>query len=328
MKVIIPMAGLGARMRPHTFSRPKPLINVAGQPFLKHLIDKLETLDPDEYIFIVGYLGDQIERYIREHYDFKAHFVVQEELVGQSHAIYLAREHLDGPAIVMFADTLFEADLSVASTTDADAIAFVKQVDDPRRFGVIELDSAGRVTRFIEKPESTDNKNVVIGLYYVQDSRWMIRAIETQMAQKAMTKGEFYLTDTFQIMVNEGAVFRTQGVSVWLDIGKPETTLETNRYLLEHGFDNSAQVKQEGVTIIPPVNIHPDARFEHAVIGPHAVIGAGCRIRYSIIKDSIVDDGAQIDRMILDNSLIGRSAQVKGRYFTLNVGETSTVDFT
>jgi glucose-1-phosphate thymidylyltransferase len=328
MKAIIPMAGLGTRMRPHTFSRPKPLINVAGRPMLDYLVDALQGLDIDEYIFIVGYLGDQIEQYVRSTYTFKSTFVVQEELIGQAHAIYLAREHLDGPVMVLFADTLFEADTSVIQTTDADAIAFVKEVEDPRRFGVVELDERGRITRFTEKPESMDNRNVVIGLYYVRDSQAMLRAIEKQMARKQMTKGEFYLADAFQVMIDDGALFRTQPVDVWLDCGKPETVLETNRYLLEHGRDNSAQIGLPGVTVIPPVYIHPTARLDHVIIGPHATVAAGCQISYSIIKDSIIEDRASVTRIILDRSLVGQDAQLKGRYFTLNIGDTSSVDFT
>lgn len=328
MKALIPMAGLGTRMRPHTFSRPKPLINVAGRPMLDYLVEALQGLDIDEYIFIVGYLGDQIEQYVRLAYTFKSTFVVQDELIGQAHAIYLAREHLDGPVMVLFADTLFEADTSIIQNTDADAIAFVKEVEDPRRFGVVELDEQGRITRFTEKPESMDNKNVVIGLYYVRDSQAMLRAIEKQMARKQMTKGEFYLADAFQVMIDDGALFRTQPVDVWLDCGKPETVLETNRYLLEHGRDNSAQIAQPGVTVIPPVFIHPTARLDHAIIGPYATIAAGCQISYSIIKDSIIEDRAAVTRIILDQSLIGQGAQLKGRYFTLNIGDTSSVDFT
>ena len=327
MKVVIPMAGYGKRLRPHTYSRPKPLINIAGQPMLKHLLDTLSRLDIEEYIFIIGYLGDQIEAYVTENYDFKAVFVVQEELIGQAHAIYLAREHLDGPLIVLFADTLFETDLSVIETTQADGVAFVKEVEDPRRFGVVELDAEGRITRFIEKPDSVENKQVVIGLYYIRDSERMLHAIETLMARRQMTKGEFYLADAFQIMIEEGADFRTQKVDIWLDCGKPETVLETNRYLLEHGLDNSAEASREGVVIVPPVYIHPAARIEHAVIGPYAVISADCEVGHSVIRDSIVDVGAKVYHTLLDRSLIGQHVQVTGRYRTLNVGDTCLIDF-
>ncbi len=327
MKVIIPMAGLGTRMRPHTFSRPKPLINVAGQPMLKHLIDSIIELNAEEYIFIVGYLGEQIEAFITENYDFKAQFVEQKELIGQAHAIYLARDYLNGPVVILFSDTLFWTDLSVIHRTDADAVMFVKEVEDPRHFGVVVCDEDGHVTQFIEKPNSMMNRNAVIGLYYIKESQSMLRAIEKQMARKQMTKGEFFLADAFQIMIDEGAVFKTQKVDVWLDCGKPETVLSANRYLLENGHDNSAEIQQPGVTVIPPVNIHPSAKLEHAIIGPNAAIGAGCEVSYSIIKDSIINAGAHVHNIILDNSLIGEDATVAGAYHTLNVGDKSTVDF-
>ncbi len=327
MKVIIPMAGYGTRMRPHTYSRPKPLVTVAGQPMIKHLIDSLQTLDIGEYIFIVGYLGDQLERYIRETYSFKATFVQQKELTGQSPAIYLAREHLEGPTVLLFADTLFEADLSIINTTDADAVAFVKEVDDPRRFGVVEVNPQGYVTRFIEKPSSSDNKQAIIGLYWVRDVAWVLRAIETQLRQQRQTKGEFYIADAFQIMVEQGAKFITQPVRVWLDTGKPETVLETNRYLLEHGFDNSAHMAQPGVTIVPPVNIHPTAVLRHTVVGPHVTIAADCEIRYSIITNSVVERGASITHAILEQCLIGERARVEGHPYNLNIGDESTVHF-
>jgi glucose-1-phosphate thymidylyltransferase len=218
--------------------------------------------------------------------------------------------------------------MSVIHTTSADAIAFVREVDDPRRFGVVEVNAQGRVTRFIEKPDNMDLKNAVIGLYYLRDAGAMIRAIETQMARKQMTKGEFYLADAFQIMIEEGADFRAQPVDVWLDCGKPETVLATNRYLLEHGYDNSDQVSQKDVSIIPPVYIHPDAHLEHAIIGPNVTVSADCDISYSIIRNTIIDPGAHVHRVILDDSLIGGEAQVMGRYFTLNVGDSSSVDFT
>jgi glucose-1-phosphate thymidylyltransferase len=326
MKVIIPMAGYGTRMRPHTYSRPKPLISVAGEPMLKHLLDSLEALEVDEYIFIVGYLGDQIKAWITENYDFKATFVVQDELIGQAHAIYLAREYLEGPAVILFSDTLFEADLSVIAETKADVLAYTQRVEDPRRFGVVELDDEGRVTRFIEKPSSTENKNAVIGLYYIRDSAWLIRAIETQMKRNEMTKGEFYLADAFQIMIEEGADFRQQNVDVWLDTGKPETVLETNRYLLDHGHDNS-HLMHEGVAIVPPVHIHPTATVEEAVIGPYASIGADCVVTGSVIRNSIIDDCAEVHTVMLEGSLIGREAHVAGRYTTLNVGDNSNINF-
>lgn len=326
MKVVIPMAGYGTRMRPHTYSRPKPLLTVAGHPMLKHLIDALEGLDIDEYIFIVGYLGDQIEAWVRENYDFKSTFVVQDELIGQADAIYRAKDHLDGPAIILFSDTFYKGDMDAINQTTADGLVFVREVEDPRRFGVVDLNDEGRVTGFIEKPDSMENKNALIGLYYIRDSADLIKAIETQMDRNQMTKGEFYIADAFQIMIDEGADFRIEEVDVWLDTGKPETMLETNRWLLEHGRDNGDEVQQGSFIIIPPVYIHPDAQIKNAVIGPYASVGAGCKVEYSVVEDSIIDDNATVRYMLLKDSLIGRDALVEGRRYTMNVGDTSTID--
>jgi glucose-1-phosphate thymidylyltransferase len=328
MKIVIPMAGYGSRLRPHTYSRPKPLITIAGQPMLKHLLDSLAILNIEEYIFIVGYLGNQLEAYIKKTYDFPARFIYQETLSGQSPAINLARSLLDGPTLVLFADTLFETDLSVIQTTDADAIAFVKQVEDPRRFGVVEVDDTGKVTRFIEKPASMDNKNAVIGLYYIRDAAQMLRAIDTQIASNRMTKDEFYIADAFQIMIEQGSTFRTQSVSVWLDTGKPETVLETNRHLLGHGFANGDNLHREGIVIIPPVNIHPSATLKNVIIGPYVTIGENCKISDSIIRDSIVEAGATLQKTILDQSLIGERAEVIGQDHTVIVGDQSSIHFT
>jgi len=326
MKVVIPMAGHGTRLRPHTYSRPKPLINVAGQPMLKYLLDSLQELNIDQYIFIVGYLGDQLKEYITSEYDFDSVFLRQEDLTGQSPAIYLARDYIQGPTIILFADTLFETDLGII-TSDVDGVIFTKEVPDPKRFGVVKTNAEGHIVSFIEKPDTMENRNAVIGLYYVRKGEDLLRAIEQQVATETLTKGEFYIADAFQIMINQGAKFRTQDVSTWLDTGKPETVLETNQYLLEHGRDNSDQVNFPGVSIIAPVNIHPDAKVRNSIIGPYTTIAAHCEVSDSIIRDSIVDVGAQVLNSILDKSLIGQNASVAGRYRTLNVGDQSSIDF-
>jgi glucose-1-phosphate thymidylyltransferase len=327
MKVIILMAGLGTRLRPHTYSRPKALINVAGKPMIGHIMDALQALDIEEYICVVGYLGDQIERYIRKTYKVNARFVVQEQLLGQAHAIHLCKDYLEGPSIVLFSDTIFEANLRVLANETADAVAFVKEVEDPRRFGVIALNNQGFIAGFVEKPESMDNRLALIGLYYIRDSQAMIQAIEALMAdEERMLKGEFYIADAFNIMVKEGARFRTEQVGAWLDCGKPETVLSTTQYLLAHGHDNSADFTHDTVVVIPPVHIDPTATIEHAVIGPNAVISAGCEIRNSIIRDSIVDEGAVVESVLIEESLVGQRARVSGRFRRLDVGDTSSVD--
>ncbi|MGD8466050.1 MAG: nucleotidyltransferase family protein, partial [Anaerolineae bacterium] len=200
MKVIIPLAGFGKRMRPHTWSKPKPLVNVAGKPVLGHILDKLAGLDVqvDELIFIVGWLGDQIEEYYAASgYDYPTHYVEQSELLGQAHAIWLAREHLQGPVLIVFVDTIFEADLGGLQASGLDGVLYVKEVEDPRRFGVAVLDDEGLVTHLVEKPDSFENRLAVIGAYYVRDAAWLLRAIEELMDRNLQTQGEFYLADAY-----------------------------------------------------------------------------------------------------------------------------------
>jgi glucose-1-phosphate thymidylyltransferase len=330
MKVVIPLAGFGTRLRPHTFTKPKPMYPVAGKPVLGHLIDKLAGLDVSEYVFITGYLGDQVEKYIKATYSsVPSSFVEQKELLGQAHAISLAREHLqtDEPAFVIFVDTLFETDLSTLKTFKDDALIFVKEVDDPRRFGVAALDAQGYITRFVEKPATTENKLAVVGLYYFSSGKRLIDAVDMVMEKQIMLKGEYFLADAMTLLIESGAKFRTQEVSVWLDAGTPEAVLETNRYLLDHGKDNTAAAQSAATqsAIIPPVYIHPTASVDSSVIGPHVAIGANAKVSGSIIRDSIIDDGAQLATTTLDQSLIGRNAKVQGRAATLNISDTSSV---
>jgi len=330
MKVVIPLAGFGTRLRPHTFTKPKPLINVAGKAVLGHLLDKLAPLNVEEYIFIVGYLGDQVEAYVRANYPIKARFVEQTEMLGQAHAIYLAKEHLqaDTPVFVIFVDTLFEADLSNLQQDGSDALIFVKEVDDPRPFGVVTLNERGEIARFVEKPATTENKLVVVGLYYFARSLPLLAAIEQLMARGIMTKNEYFLADAMQLMVQDGMKFHTRQVSEWLDCGRADTVLATNRYLLDHGHDNSAQLTHYAQTIIiPPVRIDPSARIARSVIGPHVTIAANAVIEDCLVRDSIIDEGAFCKDTLLAQSLVGRNARVEGRFRAVNVGDSSVLGF-
>jgi glucose-1-phosphate thymidylyltransferase len=327
MKVIIPLAGFGTRLRPHTYSRPKPLINVAGKPVLGHLLDKLRPLPVDEFIFITGYLGDQIKEYVSKNYgDTPSRYFVPEELNGQSPAILLAKEASSGPVLILFVDTIFEGDLSFLATTDAEAVAFVKEVGDPRRFGVAATNAQGLVTRFIEKPDSPDNRLAVIGMYYIRDSAALVDALETQVREGRRTKGEYNLTDGFQIMVDRGVKFQVAEVESWLDAGTAEAVLETNRLLLERG-GNIAGLKAEGFVIIPPVYIHPPARITNSVIGPYVTLGANCEIDNCIIRDSIIDADTSIHNILLNHSLVGQHVDVKGGFRSLNVGDATSMTY-
>jgi glucose-1-phosphate thymidylyltransferase len=324
------MAGLGTRLRPHTWSKPKQLVSVAGKAVLGHVLDTFATFpEPEkiELVNIVGYLGEQIEAYMKENYpQVKARFVTQEDPRGQSHAIYLAREYLHGPMLMVFADTLLETDLSFLAHETADAVAWVKPVPDPRRFGVAVVGADGRVTRLIEKPQDMDNNLAVVGFYYFKSGEALISAIEEQMRRDIQLKGEYFLADAVNIMLERGLKMRVEKVDVWLDAGTVEAMLETNHYLLEHGRDNSELAAQRnGVVIIPPVFIHPSATIENSVIGPHASLGAECQVQGCIVRNSILEDGAQVTDVILENSLIGRHAQIQGRAMVVNAGDLTVI---
>jgi len=329
MKILIPLAGYGTRLRPHTFTKPKPLINVAGKPVLGHVLDELRTLDQvDETIFITGYLGEQIEAYVsREYPGLKARYVEQKVLDGQSTAIQLARDYLYGPLLIVFVDTLVETDLSRLQEEEADAVAWVKEVEDPRRFGVAVLGVNGYVSRLIEKPADLSHNLAVVGFYYFKDAAALLAAIQDQVERGLMLTGEYFLADAVNLMLEKGLRMRVQPVEVWEDCGKPETVLHTNEYLLSHGRDNSAQVRAGSFVVIPPVYIDPSAEIAHSVIGPYATISAGCKVERAIIRNSIIDEGAVIQDAMLDQSMIGREAHVQGRYRAFNVGDSSEVGF-
>jgi glucose-1-phosphate thymidylyltransferase len=330
MKVVIPLAGYGTRLRPHTYTRPKPLINIAGKPVLGHLLDKLGTLDVSEYIFIVGYLGDQIEEYITKNHNVPAKYVVQHEMLGQSHAIYLAREHLttDEPVFVVFGDHIFETGFDLIKEGNRDAVIYVKEVDDPRRYGVVMLDDQRHIVKIVEKPANPPTNLAVIGLYYINSGRKLIEAIERQIKEEKKTKNEYYIADALQNLIEEGLKLDVETVSNWLDCGNPESVLEANRYLLsEGGKDNSNEVNFDNVIIIPPVRIDPSCVIKHSVIGPYVTISGRCKIEWSIVRDSIVGEEAEIQNMVLETSLVGQNAFVKGQFTSFNVGDSSSVRF-
>jgi glucose-1-phosphate thymidylyltransferase len=328
MKIVIPLAGFGKRLRPHTFTKPKPLINVAGKPVLGHVLDMFKKLDDvEEIIFIVGHLGDQIEAYVTANYPhIQASYFEQKELNGQSPALYLARERLTGSMLMVFVDTLIEADLSVLKHMTADAVAWVKPVPDPRRFGVAELGPDGYVTRLIEKPDDVKNNLAVVGFYYFNDAPLLMDCIHEQMERKIQTKDEYFLADAVNLMLARGVRMQVQKVEVWQDCGTTETVLETNRYLLDKGCA-TPPAPQGDYFVIPPVNIHPSAHIRRSVIGPYATVAANCLVEDSVIRDSIMDEGAVVQGVSATQSLIGRNAKVIGRFRTFNVGEASEVGF-
>ena len=323
MKVIIPLAGFGTRLRPHTYTRPKPLVSVAGKPVLGHILDKLVGLDIDEVIFIVGYLGDQIRDYVKVNYDFRSSYIEQEEMKGQAHAIHLAKDRLSGPLLIIFVDTIFETDVSVLDREPSDGIIFVKAVKDPRRFGVV-ITEHGFITQLVEKPETPVSNLAVIGLYYIKDAQRLLACIAQLIERDVKTKGEFFLADALQLMIHGGAKLVARPVQVWEDCGKPETVLHTNRYLLDHG--GAQEIETDNSVLIAPVYIERTAVIKDSVVGPHVSIAGGATITRSIIRDSIIDERAHIENANLSQSLIGREAHVHSTSQRLNVGDSSQVD--
>src|SRR5688572_66271 len=331
LKIFIPMAGWGTRMRPHTWSKPKPLVSVAGKASLDHLLDMFATLpDPKntEFVFIIGpFLGAQIPVYIEKNYpEIKAHYVLQEEMKGQSHALWLTREHMHGPMMMIFSDTWLDTDFSFIAEEKSDGVAWVKAVEDPRRFGVAEVNAKGEIIRLIEKPESIENNLALVGCYYFKNSEKLLSAIDEQMQRGVELKGEYFLADAINIMIEHGAQMRVHKVETWLDTGTIDATLETNAYMLAHGRDNSQEAaKRPGVMVLPPVFIHPSAKVEASVIGPHVSISQGCEVNGSVIQNTILDDEAAITNSVLERSFIGRQARVDGRATSLNIGDNSSV---
>ncbi|MCE1252384.1 MAG: nucleotidyltransferase [Anaerolineae bacterium] len=329
LKIAIPMAGYGSRLRPHTWSKPKPLIQLAGKTVLDFVIEQFDTLpDPKnvEYIFIVGPQGDQIKAYMdQNHPDKTVHYVVQEQMRGQSDALYQAREYLTGPTLMTFSDTLLEVDLSFLKTEKADGVALVKPVPDPRRFGVAQIDAGGRVVRLIEKPTDMSNNLALVGFYYFRKGEDLIKAIEEQFDRELMLKGEYFLADAINVMIEHNAHFKVEEINTWLDAGTPEALFDTNCYKLQHGYANDASCKTDkGVAIIPPVFIHPSAEVESSVIGPNVSIGANCKISNVVIRNAIVDAETHLNDLVLKDSLLGRYVNIQGQASSMNVGDNTS----
>lgn len=328
-KIVIPMAGLGSRMRPHTWIRPKPLLYLAGMTVLDHSLDQFNTLPnlkDAEYVFIVSpNQGEMIQEHMNAvHPDKVVHYIVQEQMQGQSQAIYLAKDLLNGPVLIAFSDTLIETDLSFLPKETADAVAWVKPMDDPRRFGVVEIDQDGLATRLTEKPTDITNNLVVVGFYYFRDGQSLVSAIEEQIKRKTSLKGEYFLADAINILLERNSKVKVKETDIWLDAGIPEALLFTNRYLLDHGRCNcDYHNSQEGVTIIAPVSIPNSVKLKSAVIGPHVTLGEGCNMENVVIRNSIIEAGTNIKDMVIESSIIGRDVILEGRPERLNIGDNS-----
>ena len=323
---VIPVAGVGTRLRPHTHTLPKVLLHVAGKPILAHILDDLPGLGIRRAVLIVGYMGDRVREYVDTHYqNLEVTYVEQTEPMGLGHAVSLAAPFADdGRVLIILGDTIFEVDLKPVLAGGVNSIG-VKEVQDPRRFGIVERNSEGRVTRLVEKPEQPTSNLAITGIYYFDHGRPLFDALAELQRRDLRTKGEFQLTDAMQLLVSRGEVITTFPVEGWYDCGKTETLLETNRVLLEKG-DGATTIA--GSLVHAPVSIARDAVIENCILGPHVSVAAGAQLRNAVVRDSIINENATVEDIMLESSVVGVNAVVRGGYRTVNVGDSSEVDFT
>lgn len=327
MKVIIPLAGKGTRLRPHTHLTPKPLLQVAGQPVMSYILDELKNFDIEEVIFITGHLKEQVETYVRAKYpEFKSRFIEQEVQNGTATAVQLAEPYVKEDVLIIYVDTLFDADLSVIKNLlmDVDGAIWVKEVEDYRRFGVAVTDERGLIKKFVEKPKEPVSKLAAIGVYYVKEAKVLFAAIEKLINKNHKPLGEFYLTDAFQYMIDNGAKIKTIAVEGWYDCGQIETLIATNKHLLSTGRAKKPAQKP-GVVIHEPVYIADGVILENVELGPNVTVSHGSTIKSSVIKDSIIGERTTVESAKLHNSLIGNDAIIQGIEGSLSVTDHSEI---
>jgi glucose-1-phosphate thymidylyltransferase len=319
VKIIVPLAGKGTRLLPLTKRVPKPLVRVAGRPVMDYVMDTVKGFDIEELIVITGHLKETVERYIVEHYPVKARFVEQKTLDGTAGAINLARPFVDGPVMIIFVDTLFDADLSIIRSADADGILWAKEVEDYQRFGVIVTDDRGYMKTIVEKPRTPVSRLANIGLYYVKQWKTLFDGIAKVLKDPPGTGGEFYLTDAFQYMVDRGCRLLTAPVGGWYDCGKVDTLLDTNRHLLEQGRARVPSGPSPRCTIIPPVYVEDGVTIHDATVGPNVSIEGGSYVTESTISNSILGRNVRVVRSTVTESLVGDDQVIEGRTITRSV---------
>ena len=322
MQVIIPLAGKGTRLRPHTHLVPKPLLKVAGRPVMDWVMDRLEGLDVEELIFITGHLKEQVEQYARTRYSIPSRFIEQKVQDGTAGAVNLARPHVHGPILIIFVDTVFEADLTLINRSDADGIIWAKEVEDYQRFGVVVTNAQGYMTRIVEKPSTPISKLANIGLYYIRDVEALWAGIDHVLTSPA-NRGEFFLTDAFQHMIEHGRRILTAEVGGWYDCGKLDTLLETNETLLRKGYARRREFP--GVTVIDPVLIEDGVVVERSTIGPNVTLEAGTRVADSTLEHTLVGRDALITASSLRASLLGDGVVVDRLSGSASLGNHSEV---
>lgn len=328
MKAIIPVAGAGTKLRPHTYTQPKALIPLAGKTILSIIVEQLRDAGIHEFIFIVGYLGDKIQDYVREKYPgLQVHFVQQADRHGIGHAIQLTREIVgDDELFIVLGDTICEYDVK-AVIDSPHSVLGVKKVDDPRNFGVAEIGEDGFITRVVEKPQIPKSNMALVGIYRIKETGFLFSCIEDNIRNQVMSYGEFSITDAIQCMIQRGAQFKSFKVQNWFDCGKKETLLESNATLMKKfGGVIAAEHNFENTIIVQPVSIAPGCDIKNSIIGPNVTVGEKTTISYSIVKDSIIGSFADLYDIVLTHSLIGSDTEVKGESRSLNIGDNTEID--
>lgn len=320
-KAVVPAAGEGRRLKPHTHTTPKILLHVAGKPIIGHIMDRLLPAEPAEVCVVVGAQGDKIRSYLEENYSCRFSFVTQEDPRGLGDAVYRARPLFAGePILVLLGDTIVDIDMS--EMVGPGNVIGVKGVPDPRRFGIVEL-AGDRVSRLVEKPEKPSSNLAIVGVYFLQDSARLFAAIERLIADNRTTRGEYQLTDALQLLLEDGLVMKTRQIEHWLDCGTREAMIETNRHLLTR--DGYFKPRPDTV-VIPPVYIHDSAKISSSVIGPNVSIGADAEVRCCVIRDTIVNDRVLVEHALLEDSILGENSVVRDSPRRLNLGGFSELE--
>jgi glucose-1-phosphate thymidylyltransferase len=319
-------------MRPHTWSRAKPLLNVAGNTVIGHLLNHMSAITDQEVVFVVGAHGEAVQSWIHQRFpQLDAHFVIQKEPLGQAHALWLCRHFMDSEELLIaFGDGIVEADYVNIPDQEADVVCMVQQVEDPRTFGVAVVNEAGYVTQFIEKPESVEHKLAIAGIHWFRRGEILQNALQTVIREERMTKGEYYLTDAYDVLLENGTEVITKPVTFWVDAGKPNYMLEANAHLLSLGYGTDDAIDRsyaEDFTVVPPVFIHESATVYGSVIGPYANIEANVSIRNSVVRNSLVDAGSHVEDCVLDGALIGENCKIIGQSLAPFVGDNSVVEY-
>lgn len=328
MKAIIPVAGAGTKLRPHTYTQPKALIPLAGKTILSIIVDQLKEAGINEFIFVVGYLGDKIQDYVRQKYpDIKAHYVHQTDRQGIGHAIRMTKTIVNNEeVIVVLGDTVCE--YNVKDVIDSPySMLGVRKVDDPRDFGVTEIDENSFITHVVEKPQIPKSNLALVGIYKIKETEQMFQCLESNIKQGLRSHGEYSLTDALDCMIRKGAKFRSFKVDSWFDCGKKETLLESNATLLKKFGGNTNEIHTyENTVVIPPVSIGTGCNIKNSIIGPNVTVGEYTTIDYSIIKSSIIGSFSNLFDIVLDDSLIGNDTGIRGESRELNIGDNTDID--